>query len=129
MSINLLISIARVVASYFAFVEIGGFVWFSESQNVQTTVYFITTFIALCIFAALPRRMLASYIIRLAIGVIGIVAIVSSIPMMIDDLKSIYEPHYPAFVLRLLVCGIAVLMVWEAKFLGKRRREQRRGQA
>lgn len=125
MSDRFLIPIARVIAAYFAFVEIGGFIWFLGSHDIHTTIYFITTFIGLCIFAALPRRLFRSRTVNIAVGVSGVLAIVASIPMLIDDLNSIYEPHYLALLVRLLVCGLIFLMLWESWiYLGKNSREQ-----
>lgn len=111
---KLLIPITRVIAAYFAFVEIGGFIWFLGSHDIHTTIYFITTFIALCVFAVLPRRLFDSRIVRVIVGMSGVVAIFATIPMLVDDLNSIYEPHYLALIVRFLVCGLIFLMLWES---------------
>ena len=108
------IPFARVTAAYFGLVELGGYLWFIDSQTIQTTLYFITTFSALCIFVFLPRHILVLKIIRRGVMLLGILALGFSVPELIADLQIIDSPDYSAAALRLIVCGLISLLLWES---------------
>jgi hypothetical protein len=105
--------VARVIAGWFASVCLLGFLWFPfDAKDVVGNAYFIATFVALTVFAVVPRKFVLQF--RIPVALISVAAIVLSVPLLAQDLASPGGADYFPLVLRLLICALLIILSIEA---------------
>lgn len=104
----------KTISLLFSFMHLFGYLFFSDHYLSGTFIYifFVTsTGLALFTIPLIPDRLLELIIVRIVVIFLGAVGIINNLYSMSIDLTLPYSPDIPAFLIRIIVLAILVILV------------------
>lgn len=105
---------AKVLSLFLSIIHIGGFIWFSESylsESFSFIFFTVSTGFALLVAPLVSDVLLGFIVVRMLVILLVIIGILNNLYMMYGDLTALYFPDIHAFIIRILVLYVLIIML------------------
>ncbi|MDO8445255.1 MAG: hypothetical protein Q7T53_03980 [Deltaproteobacteria bacterium] len=105
---------AKALSLFLGIIHAGGFFWFSEfylSESVFFIFFTASTGLALLVSPLVSDVLLGFTVVRMLVILLVSIGILNNLYMMYGDLTALYFPDIHAFIIRILVLYVLIIML------------------